>query len=529
MSFEEVRARNAAEKAAGIKRVYSHGGRAKIGTARTALPVLADCIHGGTDADIVERCPSCSGGGKHVRECAVHEKCTWEPVNPAVMDCRRCRREGLGFATKVTPVPAVAPLAAGIIVPQPPPLSLTPTSARAIVTVVVGDEAKRLFAVSGPYMRAYARRLGADLVVIDWPGHPDWPMSAKFGIARVLDHYERIAYVDADVLLRPGCLDLFGMCAPHEFGVVDELQHHRQHPKFGQEPLYQKFRKEMGFAEVPNLPWMFNAGVMVAPRAHRELLLPPTKPIALAHCSEQEHTNAKLLDSGLPYRLMDRRTNWQNWTDHDFKAAPRDAVLHWSGAGHDRVSRAELMREFAERYPLFDPPAPSHEWEIDRRHLLWLSDVLLSRRYRRVLEIGSYRGYSARAFLHALAAGVVDEVHLCDVAPTDELRALVAVSGVADRVTIHTCPSTELLARDGHWDLVFLDGDHSAANVQKESRLLIAAGAKAIFAHDTRNPNCAGPAILRVSLESAGYTCEEDACDRASERTERGMLFASRA
>jgi hypothetical protein len=64
---------------------------------RTSLTVLSPCIHGGTDDDILERCPSCNGGSKHVRECEIYEKCTWEEVNPSVMNCRKCRNEGLGY------------------------------------------------------------------------------------------------------------------------------------------------------------------------------------------------------------------------------------------------------------------------------------------------------------------------------------------------------------------------------------------------------------------------------------------------
>src|SRR5262249_24540083 len=122
--------------------------------------------------------------------------------------------------------------------------------------------------------------------------------------------------------LRPGCVDLFEMCGPTEMGVCDELANQRMNRQFGREKGYQEFRRRMGFMSVPHLPWMFNAGVMVVPRSHAGLLLPPVSPIVPHHCAEQDHTNARLLDSGLPYRLMDRRANWQNWTDHGFQAAP---------------------------------------------------------------------------------------------------------------------------------------------------------------------------------------------------------------
>jgi hypothetical protein len=228
-------------------------------------------------------------------------------------------------------------------VPHPPVPDVKRVNRVAVVTVAVGEESKRCLAVSYPLMRTFADAVGADLHVSEWPGVAEWPMSCKFGIAGFAALYERILYVDADVILRPGCVNPLELCPAGRMGVVDELQHHRQQPKFGRERAYQQFRREMGFRSVPSLPWMFNAGVMVVPNTHAELLLPPAGPMPKGHCAEQDHTNARLLDSALPYVLMDRRCNWQNWTDWEWRAAPADAVLHWSGAGEGRRNRAAEM------------------------------------------------------------------------------------------------------------------------------------------------------------------------------------------
>lgn len=235
-----------------------------------------------------------------------------------------------------------------VVVPQPPALNLNPTSRRAVVTVAVGESGKAMLAASGSHMKHYATAVGADLVVLDWPGEPSWPMSAKFAIPRTLDHYERIIYADADVLFRPGCVNLFTACAAEEMGVCDELGFHRENCQFGREAAYLRFRAEMGFPSIPILPWMFNAGVMVIPATHKLLLLPPKKPIPTRHCAEQDHTNAQLLASGLPFRLLDRKCNWQFWTDFNFVNAPIDAVLHWSGTGReDRHCRARQIQNYA--------------------------------------------------------------------------------------------------------------------------------------------------------------------------------------
>ncbi len=234
-----------------------------------------------------------------------------------------------------------------VTVPQPPPISLTPKHSQALVTVSVGKHARDCLKITAPYMRDYAKRLNLDFVVLNWPGHPDWPMSCKFGIPRVFDYYERIAYVDADVLLRPGCVNLFDSCLPHEFGMVDELVWHQHYTDHKRIELYKRLRSVMEFPHVDHLPWMMNCGIMVVPQSHQSLLFPPQKPILVDPVAEQDHTNAMLLASGLPYRMLDRRCNWQWWSDQGFCHAPPDAILHWSGC----PDRIPPMREFADKHP----------------------------------------------------------------------------------------------------------------------------------------------------------------------------------
>ncbi len=363
MPLEAIVARTAAMVAAGTVRSYpEHAGGAAKANRRVALPVLPCAwgkeltgrerkAHGKGHTKVWKWCDHPQDGrgrmtGKTGLPLGKKVVCTCDGCGP---NCRGYEAGGAkdDGSDHIRRAPDMVP-PAGIVVPQPPALDLKPTRSRALVTVVVGDEAERCFAVSGPLMERYAERVGADLVVLRWPGHPDWPMSAKFAIGRVLDHYDRIAYVDADVLLRPAAVDLFEMCPADCFGAVNQLHQTRLVPQFGREREHQRFRAEMGFPLVAHLPWYFNAGVMVVPKSHQRILLPPAGPIPARHCSEEDHTNATLLDSGLPYCLLDDRCNRQNWwSAPGFADAPPDAVLHFSGGGAARRNRAADMRACA--------------------------------------------------------------------------------------------------------------------------------------------------------------------------------------
>jgi caffeoyl-CoA O-methyltransferase len=79
---------------------------------------------------------------------------------------------------------------------------------------------------------------------------------------------------------------------------------------------------------------------------------------------------------------------------------------------------------------------------------------------RRVLELGTYSGYSALS----LAAGLPEGGHI-DTCEVDETHAAVArryieQAGLSDRITVHLGPALDTLERlDGPFDFVFIDAD----------------------------------------------------------------------
>jgi caffeoyl-CoA O-methyltransferase len=79
---------------------------------------------------------------------------------------------------------------------------------------------------------------------------------------------------------------------------------------------------------------------------------------------------------------------------------------------------------------------------------------------RRVLEIGTYSGYSALS----MAGGLPEGGHI-DTCELEEEHAAVARryierAGLADTITVHVGPAAETVERlDGPWDFVFIDAD----------------------------------------------------------------------
>jgi caffeoyl-CoA O-methyltransferase len=89
-----------------------------------------------------------------------------------------------------------------------------------------------------------------------------------------------------------------------------------------------------------------------------------------------------------------------------------------------------------------------------------LEQLVFALRARRVLELGTYSGYSSLSMAAALPEG--GHIDTCEV---DEAHAEVAQryidrSPYADRITIHLGPALETIERlGGEWDFVFIDAD----------------------------------------------------------------------
>jgi len=94
---------------------------------------------------------------------------------------------------------------------------------------------------------------------------------------------------------------------------------------------------------------------------------------------------------------------------------------------------------------------------IQGRTLSLLSRLL---RPKRILEVGTYTGYSALC----LAEGLVEDGELHTIDINDELESMVRRyfdrSTFASRLHLHIGEAAEVIPRlDPHWDLIFLDAD----------------------------------------------------------------------
>lgn len=160
----------------------------------------------------------------------------------------------------------------------------------------------------------------------------------------------------------------------------------------------------------------------------------------------------------------------------------------------------------------------------DRRHILWIYEVLKRTGVRRTLEIGVHSGCSSSAFV---AAGVPD-ANFCD--PTKRADAMsVLMPKILDGSgTFHQRKGVDVLRSEPRFDLVFVDGRHDMEAVTEELAALLDNPPDIIIAHDVNSTaagfaHCEGAAYLAEQLYKNGYKYDFDGTYRKGEMTHRGL------
>lgn len=175
-----------------------------------------------------------------------------------------------------------------------------------------------------PLFKEYARKVGADFVAIEETSNPDNPVMDKFKIGDFLDDYDRLIYLDADLVIRSDMPDLFQIVPPDRFGAYDESASYgsvTMFPRYGEGPMWERIYHMVEMCKAWNLPiptsiakvcgeWKgeetnctnidkiryFNAGVFVCSKEHKPLISTELKPLPLSiKTPEQTYMNWAIL------------------------------------------------------------------------------------------------------------------------------------------------------------------------------------------------------------------------------------------
>lgn len=195
-----------------------------------------------------------------------------------------------------------------------------------LLTIAIGEEYQKIAELTHPTFKAYAEKIGAEFLNIDEKKisqtTPHWE---KFQIFDLLNKYERILYVDTDVLIREDCPDLFKEVPEYKLGIFNEASFTDRSKE-----LIIDICKSY---DVKLQKWngkYYNSGIMVISRCHKYLFKKPEKEIFNFY--EQSYLNMMIAKDDIIIHELPYKFNRMTCLDRFLGKDRHDSyIIHYAG------------------------------------------------------------------------------------------------------------------------------------------------------------------------------------------------------
>lgn len=195
---------------------------------------------------------------------------------------------------------------------------------RAVVTLSIGEKYEKMRAVSEPTFKAYAEKCGADYICIDsFKLNLTDPHFEKWQMLELLFDYDRILFIDGDILVTPDAPDLFAMLPySHLAGFFEDAFEDRS-------GIIEQSQAKMG-----DLGWSkgyLNSGVGLYSWIHRPLFQKPNGRYLVGPVvGEQDEYNYRIVKYGYKVCSLPHFFNHMEMCGRNFDES---YFIHYAGNG----------------------------------------------------------------------------------------------------------------------------------------------------------------------------------------------------
>lgn len=203
----------------------------------------------------------------------------------------------------------------------------------AVISIAIGENFVNLSDITWPRFKSYAEKINADFIGITEKKvsitSPHWE---KFQIYNYLNDYDRILYLDCDILIRKDADNLFDIVPYDQIGMFNESP-------FTDNRGY-SIEKGSEDYNIKGFKWdglYYNSGVMVLSKEHRFLFKKPQREIF--NFFEQTYINLMVQKHEIKVFNLNYKYNRMSCLDQ-FIGEPRHAsqFIHYAGINPDIAS-----------------------------------------------------------------------------------------------------------------------------------------------------------------------------------------------
>lgn len=167
-----------------------------------------------------------------------------------------------------------------------------------------------------PFMKLYADKIGANFIHEHSEKKPKYPLFAKFRVSELLEDYDRILFLDCDIIVRPDSPDLFSIIPENLFAAFNEGSWCTPEEAEARMYLVKKaslFLKE-NIDDFDFYKQYFNGGVFLVSKVHQPLFKMPDDSSFMSEVTaEQNVLNIRLAKSAFKTRSLPSCFNAMPW------------------------------------------------------------------------------------------------------------------------------------------------------------------------------------------------------------------------
>jgi hypothetical protein len=208
----------------------------------------------------------------------------------------------------------------------------------AIVTLNIGEKYSAIAELTHPTIKKYAEKIGADFIIIDKQEisktTPQWE---KYRLYFLLNTYDRIIYLDTDLLIRDDCPNLFDIIPEDRIGLFDES-------RFTDRKGLVKSMAESFGKDIKSYSKYYNTGVMVLSRQHKFLFVKPED--ETNNFYEQTYFNYSLAIQKTRVKELDYKFNRMTCLDSFLGISRLDSfIIHYAGCPTLEVMESIIKKD----------------------------------------------------------------------------------------------------------------------------------------------------------------------------------------
>lgn len=210
-----------------------------------------------------------------------------------------------------------------------------------VLTLAIGQEAEELYTLSSKSIQSYACKIGADFACIHQNTFLNTGLNSdisphynKLKIGDYLEIYDRILYLDCDLIVKPNTPNIFDLVPTDAIGVMNEGNFNDYSREI------KDVKNALGRLDGGLDYWQkdyFNSGVMVVSKVHKQLFAFPQK-IFKSTFYEQTYLNwqAHNLNYKITYIPEEFNYIFHNSKEKSNLEIPESAyIVHFAGWGFD--------------------------------------------------------------------------------------------------------------------------------------------------------------------------------------------------